>query len=212
MRLLLIGPNGAGKGTQGVRLAERYRVPHVATGDLLRFAAKWETDIGMRAQQYMDAGELVPDEIVLELLKTRLSQPDAQRGFVLDGYPRNAAQARALDDILKEIGQRIDAVVSFEVPDEVLIERLSSRASCPSCGRTYMLSNGEPKLCVSDRSPLFQREDDKPEVVRHRLEVFKQQTKPLIDFYDKQGCLIRVDGVGDKFEVEERIAKELAAR
>jgi adenylate kinase len=212
VRLLLIGPNGAGKGTQGVRLAERYRVPHVATGDLLRFAVKWETEIGFRAKQFMEAGELVPDEVVLELLRTRLSQDDASRGFVLDGFPRNEAQATALNDILAEIGQKIDAVVSLEVPDEILVERLSSRASCPTCGRTYMLTQGEPKLCVTDRTALFQRNDDKPDVVRHRLEIFKQQTRPLIEFYESQGCLVHVDGIGEVREVEERIAKELAAK
>ncbi len=211
MRLILLGPPGAGKGTQAVRLAERYGVPHVATGDLLRFAVKWETDIGLRAKQFMESGELVPDEIVLELLRTRLSQSDAQDGFVFDGFPRNLAQAEALDTILEDLGQRIDHVVALTVADEVIVQRLSSRASCPSCGRTYTLRNGKPERCVSDRSKLFQRNDDKPEVILRRLDIYHEETAPLIDFYKSKGCLVEVDGLGALAEVEARIAKALEA-
>src|SRR5438128_968034 len=203
MRLILLGPPGAGKGTQAVRLAERYGVPHVATGDLLRFAVKWQTEIGLRAQSYMEAGELVPDEIVLELLRTRLSEPDAQKGFVMDGFPRNPAQADALDQILTEVGSHLDAVVSLEVDDEIIVERLSARWSCPTCGRTYKES-GE---CPVDHTQLFQRNDDKPEVIRHRLGVFHAQTQPLIAYYEARGLLGHIDGVGSLDEVEERIAK-----
>jgi adenylate kinase len=191
-------------------LAERYGVPHVATGDLLRFAVKWETDIGKRAKEYMEAGELVPDEIVLELLRTRLSQSDAAEGFVCDGFPRNIPQAEALDRILEEIQHRIDAVVSLNVPDEVIVQRLSSRASCPTCGRTYSLRNGKPERCVSDRTRLFQRNDDSPEVIRRRLDIYHEETAALIDFYKQQGCLFEVDGIGALAEVEARIAKALA--
>jgi adenylate kinase len=208
MRLILLGPPGAGKGTQAVRLAERFAVPHVATGDLLRFAVKWQTEIGLRAQSYMEAGELVPDEIVLELLRRRLSEPDAQQGFVMDGYPRNPAQANALEEILTEVGSTLDAVVSLEVDDEIIVERLSARWSCPTCGRTYK----EPGACRVDSTPLFQRDDDKPEVIRHRLKIFHAQTQPLIAYYETRGLLVHVDGVGSLDEVEERIAKAMVSK
>jgi len=211
MRLILLGPPGAGKGTQAVRLAERYSVPHVATGDLLRFAVDWETEIGQRAKSYMDDGELVPDEIVLELLRTRLSRGDTQTGFVLDGFPRNTAQADAFDQILVEIDHPLDAVVSLEVADEVIVERISSRWSCPTCGRTYNRPPDDGGTCPVEGMRLFQRRDDRPAVVRKRLDVFHAQTAPLIEYYEKRGMLVHVDGVGTLEEVEERIAKALEA-
>ena len=183
MRIVLLGPPGAGKGTQAVRLAETYAVPHVSTGDILRFVVAWETEIGKRAKSYMDEGELVPDELVLELLRIRLAQEDAASGFVMDGFPRTLPQAEALDKILAEIGQRIDGVIYLEVPDELIVLRLSARASCPTCGRTYNLLASPPKAdmrCDRDASPLFQRDDDRPEVIQQRLNVFKRQTHPLI--------------------------------
>jgi len=210
MRLILLGPPGAGKGTQAVRLAERYAVPHVATGDLLRFAVDWETEIGLRAKSYMEDGELVPDEIVLELLRTRLSREDAQKGFVLDGFPRNTAQADAFEQILSEIDRHLDAVVSLEVADEVIVQRISSRWSCPTCGRTYTRPADAGGNCPLEGMKLFQRRDDRPEVVRKRLQVFHAQTAPLIDYYEKRG-LVHVDGIGTLEEVEERIAKALEA-
>lgn len=212
MRLILLGPPGAGKGTQAVRLAARFGVPHVATGDLLRFAVAWETEIGLRAKEFMDAGELVPDAIVLELLRTRLSVDDALAGFVLDGFPRNPAQAEMLGVILTEIGHSLDAVVSLEVPDEIIVGRLSSRASCSTCGATYTLVNGLPEVCANDGTTLFQRDDDTPVVIQKRLDVFHAQTAPLIAFYAQNGCLLRIDGVGEVGDVEERIAKKLANR
>ena len=211
MRFILLGPPGAGKGTQAVRLAERFKVPHVATGDLLRFAVEWETDIGKRAKSYMDDGELVPDEIVLELLRTRLSRDDARQGFVLDGFPRNPAQADALEANLKEIEHELDAVVSLEVADELIVQRLSSRWSCHTCGRTYNRPVDAGGTCPVDGTKLFQRSDDRPEVIRKRLQVFHAQTAPLINYYVKRGLLVHVDGVGTLDEVEERIAKALEA-
>jgi len=196
MRLILLGPPGAGKGTQAVRLAERFDVPHVATGDLLRFAVAWETEIGKRAKQTMEEGELVPDEIVLELLRARLSQDDASKGFVMDGFPRNPAQADALEANLKDIGQKLDAVVSLEVPDELIVQRLSSRWSCPTCGRAYNRAVDAGGVCDRDGMTLFQRPDDRPEVVRKRLNVFHAQTSPLIDYYEMRGLLVHVNGVG----------------
>lgn len=209
MRLILLGPPGAGKGTQAVRLAERFDVPHVATGDLLRFAVAWETPIGMRAKSYMDAGDLVPDEIVLELLRTRLSQADASVGFLMDGYPRNTAQADSLSAILDEIGQHLDAVVSMEVDDEIIVERLSSRWSCPTCGRTFKLNDGMPTHCNLDATRLFQRDDDKPEVIRKRLGIFHAQTAAVVAYYEKLGIVQHVNGVGGMDEVEARIAKTI---
>ena len=209
MRIVLLGPPGAGKGTQSVRLAEHYAVPHVSTGDILRFAVAWQTDIGLQAKSFMDAGQLVPDEIVLELLKLRLAQEDARKGFVLDGFPRTLPQAESLDKILAEIGQAIDAAVYFDVPDELIVLRLSARASCPTCGRTYNLLASPPRLddvCDVDGTRLWQREDDRPEVITRRLEVFRDQTFPLIKYYSDRSLLRTVDGAGDPDEVLERIA------
>lgn len=211
MRFILLGPPGAGKGTQAVRLAERFKVPHVATGDLLRFAVEWQTEIGKRAKSFMEEGELVPDEVVLELLRTRLSRKDADDGFVLDGFPRNPAQADALEENLQEIGHKLDSVVSLEVADEIIVERLSSRWSCPTCGRTYNRPADADGTCPVEGMKLFQRTDDRPEVIRKRLNVFHAQTAPLIAYYEKRGLLVHVDGVGTLDEVEERIAKALEA-
>ena len=211
MRFILLGPPGAGKGTQAVRLAERFAVPHVATGDLLRFAVEWQTEIGKRAKSFMDDGELVPDEIVLELLRGRLSRGDTSDGFVLDGFPRNVAQADALEGILNETSHTLDTVVSLEVPDELIVQRLSSRWSCASCGRTFNRPPDQGGSCPYDDMKLFQRTDDRPEVIRKRLTVFHEQTAPLIEYYEGRGLLAHVDGVGSLDEVEERIAKSLEA-
>jgi adenylate kinase len=171
----------------------------------------WETEIGLRAKSFMDDGELVPDEIVLELLRTRLSREDAQSGFVLDGFPRNTAQADALDQILSEIDRHLDAVASLEVADDVIVQRISSRWSCPTCGRTYNRPADEGGTCPIDGMKLFQRRDDRPDVVRKRLQIFHRQTAPLVDYYEKRGLLVHVDGIGTLEEVEERIAKALEA-
>lgn len=211
MRVILLGPPGAGKGTQAVRIAHRASVPHVGTGDLLRAAVAHGTDLGLRARAYMERGELVPDDLVLEMLRRRLEEPDARAGFVLDGFPRNPAQAEALDAILEETGLRVDHVVALEVPDDEIVARLSSRASCPGCGRTFALPG--PILgsatCDYDGTPLVQRDDDLPEVVRRRLEVFRHQTEPVIAHYQRHGLLTRVPGVGEVPDVSDRIAKEL---
>ncbi|MFY9587083.1 MAG: adenylate kinase [Actinomycetota bacterium] len=212
MRIVLLGPPGAGKGTQAVRLAQHYGVPHVSTGDILRFVVSWQTDIGMKAKEYMEAGELVPDEMVLELLKIRLEQKDAQNGFVMDGFPRTLPQAEDLDDLLAEIGQRIDVVVNFDVPDELIVLRLSARASCATCGRTYNMLASPPQddmKCDRDGTALFQRDDDRPEVIQNRLAVFRRQTFPLIKYYDERGLLARVVGEGSEDEVTEKIIAEI---
>jgi adenylate kinase len=212
MRIIMIGPQGAGKGTQGEKLAERYVVPHVATGDLLRAAVREGTPLGQEAHSYMDAGELVPDELVLAMLRERLARPDAADGFILDGYPRNPAQAASLLQMLDEIHVGLDAVVSLRVPDDVLVARLSARRTCPTCGRPFTISDGHPAVCAVDGTPLVQRDDDKPEAIRRRLSIFHDQTAPLISFYEDQGLVVHVDGVGDVDEVATRIAKALADR
>ncbi|MCA1832274.1 MAG: adenylate kinase [Actinomycetota bacterium] len=211
MRLILLGPPGAGKGTQAFRLAARVGAPHVATGELLRAARAAETEIGARASEYMDAGELVPDEVVLEILKLRLAEPDASDGFVLDGFPRNAAQAKALDEILEEIGQKLDAVIALDVPDAVIVERLSSRLTCIKCGRVYSPSAPpkEPGRCNADGTELVRRRDDNPAVIQHRLQVYRKETEPLIAYYEDRGLLTHVNGVGGLEEVLDRMVASL---
>lgn len=213
MRIVLFGPPGAGKGTQAPLLAAHYGVPHVASGDILRYVVAWNFPIGLEAKKYMDEGELVPDELVLELLRLRLAQEDAlSKGFVLDGFPRTLPQAVALGEILTEIGQRLDVCVYLDVPDELIILRLSARASCPTCGRTYNLLGGPPKedmRCDRDGTPLFQRDDDSPDVIANRLKVFHRQTHPLVQYYEERDLLVTVEGVGSEDEVLERMVKEI---
>jgi len=212
VRIVLLGPPGAGKGTQAVRLAAHFGVPHVSTGDILRFVVAWQTEIGLKAKQYMDDGELVPDDLVLELLKVRLEAPDAQKGFVVDGFPRTLQQAGDLDKLLAEIGQAIDVVVNFDVPDELIVLRLSARASCPTCGRTYNLLASPPRkdmTCDRDGTVLFQRDDDRPEVIQNRLAVFRRQTFPLIKYYEDRDLLRHVMGEGSEDEVTEKIVAEI---
>jgi len=212
MRLIMVGPQGAGKGTQGGRLAERHAIPHVATGDLLRAEVRQGTSLGLKAREFMGRGDLVPDDLVMRMLERRLSQPDAADGFVLDGFPRNAPQAEALDRVLARAEQGLDAVVSLEVPDEVLVERLSARRTCPTCGRPYTQVGGLPVTCEDDGTELVHRADDTPEAIRRRLAIFHEHTVPLIAFYEKRDLVLHVDGVGSVDEVETRIVKELEAR
>jgi len=209
--VVLLGAPGAGKGTQAPILARAIGGVHLSTGDMLRQAVREQAPIAEKARSYMEQGLLVPDEIVLELLRTRLSRADSADGFVLDGFPRNPAQADALEANLKEIGQKLDAVVSLEVPDDLIVQRLSSRWSCATCGRTFNRPHDAGGTCPYDGMTLFQRSDDRPEVIRKRLNVFHAQTAPLIAYYEKRGLLVHVDGVGTLDEVEERIAKALEA-
>lgn len=196
-RLLLLGAPGAGKGTQADMLCKTFGVPHIATGDMFRAAKAVGTPTGLIAKQYMDKGELVPDDVTIRLVEERLSQPDVALGYILDGFPRTPAQAAALDDLLARLGQRLDAVVKLTVPREELLRRLTGRRICPHCNANYHMVFAPPKkegVCDRCRHGLVQREDDSDATVAHRLDVYHDSTRPLIAFYEKKGLLHRVDG------------------
>jgi adenylate kinase len=207
MRLILFGPPGVGKGTQAKLLTEEFGIPHISTGDLLRTAVTNKTPLGKKAKQYMDAGNLVPDEIMIELIKEVLSTPKARRGFILDGFPRTVAQAQALDALLAELGKSLNKVISLRVEHEEVIRRLSDRRMCRRCGRIYSIHqivDGAAR-CEYCGGELFQRDDDKPETVRHRLEVYLKETKPLKEFYRQTGRFTQIDGMQDVPHVHKAI-------
>jgi adenylate kinase len=206
-RIVLLGPPGAGKGTQAKRIALELGIPHISTGDMLRSAAAQGTPLGREADGYGRQGLLVPDTLVLGILRERLAAPDARGGFVLDGYPRNVAQARSLAEITP-----VDHVLYFEIPEAVLIERLSQRRSCPTCGAVYNLTTQPPRTpgrCDRDGTPLIQRDDDTEEVVRTRLAVYREHTLPLLDLYRTQGLLRTVAAGGSVEEVDARVRAAL---
>ncbi len=210
MRMVLLGPPGAGKGTQAKKLAEHYGIPHISTGDILRDAVRKGTDLGKKAREYMDAGALVPDEIVIGIVRERLKEEDCAMGFILDGFPRTVHQAVELDRITA-----LDAVVNIDVPFEKLVERLTGRRSCPKCGAVYHIKTNPPKkegICDICGTPLVQRDDDREETVKNRLETYLKQTAPLIGHYKEKGILINVDGDGTIEEVFERIINALSTR
>lgn len=191
MNIVLLGAPGAGKGTQAQNLVAEYGVAHVSTGDLLRAAIKNGTKLGKQAKGYMDKGQLVPDELVIGLVKERLAQDDAQKGWILDGFPRNTAQAVTLDAELKEMGVTLDAALLVDVPFEVIVDRLSSRRTCRDCGYT---AGPDTDVCPNCGGEMYQRDDDKPETIQHRLDTYQTQTAPLIEYYGGQGKLVKVDG------------------
>ncbi|HID10767.1 MAG TPA: adenylate kinase [Candidatus Latescibacteria bacterium] len=212
MRLVLFGPPGAGKGTQAKKLQTKLGIPQISTGDILREARRQGTELGRRAAEYMDQGELVPDEVILELVRERLSQPDCRDGFVLDGFPRTIPQAEGLEGILEEMGRPLDRVVSLTVPDEVIVERLSARRVCGRCGQEYNLKTCPPRwdeVCDRCGGELVQRPDDRPETIRERLRVYKEKTEPLGSFYRERGLWAKVDGVGGVEEVFGRVRRAL---
>lgn len=192
-----MGMPGAGKGTQAQEINEAYNIPHISTGDMFRLAIKESTELGKQAKSFMDQGELVPDEVTIGIVKERLSKDDCKKGFLLDGFPRTIAQAEALQELLTDINETIDYVVHVDVPEEKLLERLTGRRICPTCGATYHVVYQPPEVegkCDKDSAQLIQRDDDKPETVKNRLAVNLKQTKPLLDFYQDKGYLLTVDG------------------
>jgi len=201
MDLILLGLPGAGKGTQAEYLVQEYNIPHISTGDIFRAATKNETPLGLEAKKYMDAGELVPDEVTNNIVKERLQEEDVKDGFLLDGYPRTLNQSEALRDNLQELGRELDAVIYLNVPKDILVERLAGRYICSNCGATYHKLNNPTKVKgVCDRcggTDFYQREDDKPETVKKRIKVNEEQTDKLVDFYQEEGVLIEVDGNQD---------------
>jgi adenylate kinase len=207
MRIVLLGAPGSGKGTQAQRLQAKYKVPQVSSGDLLRDAVKRGTELGLKAKSVMDAGQLVSDDIVLGLIRERLSRPDAAQGFILDGFPRNIEQADALAELLADLGQPLDAVLLLDVRKETLMQRLAGRRICPKCGTVYNIHSlpAGVTTCANDGSELYQRPDDKEEVIGKRLEVYEQQTRPLVEHYSKLGLLRAVAGEGELDEVFERM-------
>lgn len=204
LNLILMGLPGAGKGTQAEKIKEKYNIPHISTGDMFRLAIKEGTELGLKAKGFMDQGELVPDEVTIGIVKERLSKADCENGFLLDGFPRTIAQAEALQELLTELNRKINYVLHVDVPEEKLVERLTGRRICPTCGTTYHVVYNPPKVegvCDKDGSTLIQREDDQPETVKKRLSVNIKQTQPLLDFYQDRGYLVTVDGDRDIDEV-----------
>lgn len=214
MRIVLLGAPGSGKGTQAQRLQAKYGVPQVSSGDLLRDSVARGTELGRKVKSVMDAGQLVSDDLVLGLIRERLGKPDAARGFILDGFPRNIDQANALNALLKELGQPIDAVLLLDVRRETLVQRLAGRRTCPTCGTVYNVHSmpAGATTCSKDGAQLYQRPDDKEDVVAKRLEVYQSQTQPLIDHYSKLGQLRAVAGEGALEEVFERMEAAALAK
>lgn len=198
MNLILLGPPGAGKGTQATRIVEKYKVPHISTGDIFRENIKNSTPLGQKAQEYMNKGELVPDQLVVDIALDRLGKDDCKNGFLLDGFPRTVFQADALDKFLKDKGKGIDLVINIEVEDKMLIERLDARRVCPTCAATYNVIGMPPKkegICDKCNDTLIQRKDDKKETVGNRIKVYHEQTSPLIDYYKEKGLIKDFDGM-----------------
>lgn len=198
MNLILLGPPGAGKGTQATRIVEKYKVPHISTGDIFRENIKNNTPLGQKAQEYMNKGELVPDQLVVDIALDRLGKDDCKNGFLLDGFPRTVFQADALDKFLKDKGKGIDLVINIEVEDKMLIERLDARRVCPTCAATYNVIGMPPKkegICDKCNDTLIQRKDDRKETVGNRIKVYHEQTSPLIDYYKEKGLIKDFDGM-----------------
>ena len=213
MNLIIFGAPGAGKGTQSAHLIEVYRIPAIATGDILRAQRRAGTALGDQVKGYMDRGELVPDQLMIDIIKERLQKPDARDGFILDGFPRTVAQARALDEMLTQLGRRIDAVIYLRVSRQVLIDRLSHRYSCRTCDAVYNFTPEQARSlprCTVDGGELYQRPDDKPEIVANRIDVFLKHTAPLIDYYNAQHKLENLDGQMLVDDVRGDIARRLA--
>ena len=204
MKLVMLGAPGAGKGTQAKMIAEKYMIPHISTGDIFRANITNGTELGKQAKEYMDKGQLVPDELTVKILLDRVAQEDCKNGYVLDGFPRTIPQAEVLDKALTELGDHIDYAIDVNVPDENIIKRMSGRRACLTCGATYHIEHVPPKkegICDACGNELVLRDDDKPETVKNRLDVYHKQTQPLIDYYTEKNILKTVDGTVDKMDV-----------
>ena len=214
MRIIMLGAPGAGKGTQAAKICDHYGIPHISTGDIFRANIKGGTELGKKAKSYMDAGQLVPDELVCDLVADRIAQEDCAKGYVLDGFPRTIVQAEALDAAVEKLGYKMDAAVNVDVPDDAIVSRMGGRRACVKCGATYHIVNLPPKtegICDNCGSELILRDDDKPETVKTRLDVYHAQTQPLIAYYEKAGILKTVDGTKDADDVFADIRKALEA-
>ncbi len=212
MKIIMLGAPGAGKGTQAIKIAEKYGIPHISTGDIFRANIKNGTELGKKAKEYMDKGSLVPDELTCDLVVDRIHQDDCANGFVLDGFPRTIPQAEALDKALKKDNEKMDFAIDIEVPDDSIVKRMGGRRACVNCGATYHVVSAPPKvegICDHCGGKLTIRDDDKPETVQHRLSVYHEQTQPLIDFYKKAGILHSVDGTKQLDEVFADVVKIL---
>jgi adenylate kinase len=211
MDIILLGPPGSGKGTQAKMIADKYKVKHISTGDILRENVRNGTPLGVEAKKFMDAGKLVPDSLLIDIIKDRLAKPDVKAGWMLDGYPRTTPQAEALDKILPALGQKIDVVLNVDVPDAELIKRVTGRRMC-KCGTTYHVQFNPPKVagkCDACGADLYQRQDDTEATVKQRLDAYHKQTQPLIDFYTKRGIVANINGTGDIKAIFGNIAKVL---
>lgn len=214
MKIIMLGAPGAGKGTQAKRIAEKYSIPHISTGDIFRANIKNGTELGKKAKEYMDQGLLVPDELTCDLVMDRIQQDDCKNGFVLDGFPRTIPQAEALDEALNKIGQKMDYAIDVDVPDENIVNRMGGRRACLSCGATYHIQFNPTKaegVCDACGAQTVLRDDDKPETVQKRLSVYHEQTQPLIDYYKKQDILKSVDGTQPMEDVFNAIVGILGA-
>lgn len=214
MNIIMLGAPGAGKGTQAIQLADKYQIPHISTGDIFRANIKQGTELGKKAKTYMDQGLLVPDELVCELVVDRLQKDDCKEGFILDGFPRTIPQAEALTEALDKVGSKIEYAINVDVPDANIVERMSGRRACVNCGATYHVVNAPTKVegvCDKCGEAVALRDDDKPETVQKRLEVYHEQTQPLIDFYDAKGVVKTIDGTQPMDQVFNAIVEILGA-
>ena len=215
LNLILLGSPGAGKGSQAKSLAEKYAIPQISTGDILRVAVRDKTDLGVKAKSYMDKGALVSDELVVDIVAERLKNDDCKTGFILDGFPRNIPQAEAVEKMLGELGKKIDRVINIEVSRKEIIKRLSGRRVCRKCGEGYHIIFNPPledKVCDKCRGELYQRDDDKEDTIEARLKVYEEQAALLIDFYKKKGALRVINGIGGFKEITEKIVNAIESR